>query len=221
MIELVPKLIPLLVIDVLNPVLFALLVVAVGTNRPFSNSIAFLAGHTVSYFVSGVVIAVGLNQITDRLSNPLPVDFVIELVIGLLCLWAALASSDGKASEEKNPERELTPGYCFGYGAIVNFIGVPFALPYFAAVDQVLKASLSVESSLLALAFYNAAYALPFLLVPFAVALMGERSKPILARINNVLITLVDRLMPVLLFLIGAALSADALVYLTMGEPLW
>jgi cytochrome c biogenesis protein CcdA len=151
----------------------------------------------------------------------LPIDFVIELLIGLLFLWAALASRNGKASEDRNPERELTPVYCFGYGAVVNFIGVPFALPYFAAVDQLLKADLPVEASLLVLAFYNIAYALPFLLVPILVALTGDSSKPILDKINNVLISLVDEFMPVLLLLLGIALTADAVVYLVSGETLW
>jgi cytochrome c biogenesis protein CcdA len=211
----------LLIVDVLNPVLFALLVLAVGTHSPYANSISLLAGHTFSYFVSGIVIALGLNRITDRLNNPLPIDFVIGLLIGLLCLWAALASRDGKASEEKTPERELTPAYCFGYGAVVNFLGVPFALPYFAAVDQILKANLSVEISVLVVAIYNTTYALPFLLVPLAVAVLGERSKPILERINNALISLVDKLMPIMLFLIGAALTADALAFLITGKSLW
>jgi cytochrome c biogenesis protein CcdA len=221
MTELLPRLIPLLVVDVLNPVLFALMVVAVSTSRPIANSTAFLAGHTASYFLSGIIIALGLDRITDRLNNPLPVDFVIELLIGLSCLWAALASRGGKASESKNPEGELTPTYCFGYGAVINFIGVPFALPYFAVVGQVLKANLSVESSLLVLVFYNAAYALPFVLVPVAVALMGDSCKPILEKISNLLIGVVDKCMPVILFLLGFALAADALTYLLSGEALW
>jgi cytochrome c biogenesis protein CcdA len=221
MIELLPKLIPLLIVDVLNPVLFALLIVAVCTSKPLAYSTAFLAGHTVAYFVSGIIIALGLNQITDRLLNPRPVDFVVELLIGLLCLWAALASRDGKASEERQPEGELTTAYCFGYGAVVNFIGIPFALPYFAVVDQLLKADLSIESSLLILTFYNIAYVLPFVLVLIMVALMGDASKPILEKINNVLVRLVDRFMPVLLFLLGAALITDALVFLIAGEALW
>ena len=221
MIELTPNLIPFLIVDLLNPVLFALLVVAVGTNRPIANSVSLLSGHTLAYFGSGIVIAFGLEQITNRLSNPRPVDFVIELLIGLFCLWAALGSRGGKASENKNPQRELTPAFCFGYGAIVNFIGVPFALPYFAAVDQILKADLSLEASVLALAIYNAAYALPFLLVPLAVAIVGEDCKPFLEKINNLLVSVVDKLMPILLFLIGAALTADALGYLISGEPFW
>jgi len=201
--------------------LFALMVVAVSTNRPIANSTAFLAGHTAAYFVSGIIIALGLNQITDRLNHPLPVDFVIELLIGLLLLWAALASRNGKASEDKTPERELTPTFCFGYGAIINFIGVPFALPYFAAVDQILKANLSVEFSFTAIAFYNLAYALPFLLVVILVAVTGESSKPILDKISNLLVGLVDRFMPVILFLLGIALAADALAFLISGEALW
>lgn len=221
MIELLPKLIPLLVVDILNPVLFALLVVAVGTSKPFANSTALIAGHTAAYFFSGVVIALGLTRITDRLNNPQPVDFVIELLLGLLFLWAALASRDGKASEEKTPEAELTPAFCFGYGAIVNFIGVPFALPYFAAMDQILKSNLPVESSLAAIAAYNFAYALPFLGVPILVALIGHSSKPILDKINNLLIGLVDRFMPIILLLLGLTLTADSLAYLISGVALW
>lgn len=221
MIDLLLNLIPLLVVDALNPMLSALMLVAIGTSRPFANSIAFLAGHTASYFASGILIALGLDWILDRLDNPLPVDFVLELIIGLALLWAALAARDGQASQHKEPAGQLTPVYCFGYGAVINFIGVPFAVPYFAAVTQVMKANLSVESSVLVLAIYNAAYALPFLLVPIAVALIGERSKPVLEKINEVLIKLVDTFMPILLLFVGAALTADALSYLITGEALW
>lgn len=221
MIDLLLNLIPLLVVDILNPMLFALMLVAIGTSNPFANSIAFLAGHTTSYFVSGLVIALGLDRILERINNPLPVDFVFELLVGLGCLWAALASRNGKASQQKEPPGQLTPVYCFGYGAIINFVGVPFALPYFAAVNQILKANLSVETSVLVLALYNAAYALPFLLVPIAVALIGDRSKPILEKINAALVRLVDIFMPIMLFLVGVALTADAVSYLVRGEALW
>jgi cytochrome c biogenesis protein CcdA len=221
MIDLLPGLLPLLFVDVLNPVLFALMVVAVGSSKPVANSVALLSGHTAAYFISGIVIAVGLEKITVRLENPLPVDFVIEILIGLLCIWAALKSRDGKASETKSPEAELTPMYCFGYGAVINFIGVPFALPYFAAVGQILMANLTLDTSLLVLAIYNAAYALPFLSIPIAVVLVGDRCKPFLEKTNDMLIRLVDTLMPIFLLLIGLALTADAVAYFSTGKPLW
>jgi cytochrome c biogenesis protein CcdA len=197
------------------------MVVAVSSSRPIANSTALLAGHTASYLLSGVIIAIGLNQITERFNNPLPIDFVIELALGLLSLWAALASRNGAASREKTPERELTPIFCFGYGAVVNFIGVPFAIPYFAAVDQILKAGLSTESSMSALVAYNVAYSIPFLLVPVLVALIGERSKPVLTRISDLMTSVVDRIMPVLLLFLGLALTADAIAYLALGKALW
>ena len=221
MIELLLSFLPFLLVDVLNPVLFALLVVAVGTDRPIANSTAFLAGHTLAYFGSGIAIALGLDFIADRLSNPLPIDFVLELLIGLLCIWAATKAGGGKASEDKNPEGELRPIFCFGYGAVINFVAVPFALPYFAVVGQVLKAELSVELSLVVLAAYNLAYAFPFLLIPLAVLLIGDSCKPALQKINNVLISVADKLMPLLLLILGLALSADAIAFLTSGEGLW
>jgi cytochrome c biogenesis protein CcdA len=217
MIELFPVLAPLLIVDVLNPVLFALMVVAVSSSKPITNSSSLLAGHTLAYLISGVVVALALTEITDRLANPQPFDFVIQLVLGVLLVWAALASGGGKASKDRMPESELTPAFCFAYGAIVNFIGVPFAIPYFAAVDQILKADLSTESSVLALAVYNAAYALPFLLVPLAVVVIGERSKPVLDRISTLLSSLVDKCMPVLLLLLGLVLAADAIAYFYAG----
>jgi len=98
---------------------------------------------------------------------------------------------------------------------------VPFALPYFAAVDQILKAELSVESSVIMLAIYNAAYALPFLLVLVLIALVGDSIKPVLEKINNVMASVVDKIMPVLLFILGVALVADAIKFLVSGSSLF
>jgi len=38
----------------------------------------------------------------------------------------------------------LTPVKAFGLGAVINFVGIPFALPYFAALNQILKADLTI-----------------------------------------------------------------------------
>jgi threonine/homoserine/homoserine lactone efflux protein len=220
MIELLPSLIPLLLVDVINPVLLALMLVALGTDRPLSNSSALLAGHTVAYFIAGIVIALGLAQITDRLMNPHPIDYLFSATLGLLCLWAALKSRGGAASEEKTPDAELTPLYCFGFGAVINFIGVPFAVPYLAALNQILKADLPTESFLMTLGCYNLAYALPFALVPLLRVALGERCMPFLQRVNSVLVRTADTLMPIVLLLIGLALIADAALFYWSGKGL-
>ena len=66
--EIWPSLVPILLTDIVNPVLFAFMVYAVSTDRPIANSSALLLGHTVAYFVVGIVLATGLEQpSTNRL----------------------------------------------------------------------------------------------------------------------------------------------------------
>ena len=50
---------------------------------------------------------------------------------------------------------------------------------------------------------YNLAYALPFAIVPVLVLVMGDRAKPLLRRINEVLVRGADMLMPWLMLLLG------------------
>jgi len=104
----------------------------------------------------------------------------------------------------------LTPAKCLGFGAGLNFIGIPFALPYFAAIDQILKADLSMTEPVTTLGIYNIAYALPYLIVPAMVAVSGESAKPFLEKINNFLVKASDIVMPWMLGLLGLALLADS-----------
>ena len=214
-------LLPILLTDVFNPVLFIFMVYAAGTRRPVVASAAMLLGHTVTYFVVGIGIAVGLGRISERLANPLSIDFVIQFVIALVLLWLALRTrkDTGKRPDEQTPE--FTPWSAFGFGAIVNIIGIPFAVPYFAAIGQFLKSDLSTGGVLVALLLYNLVYALPFLMIPVMTAVMGERSKPILARVNNFMERVSGYLMPVLLGIIGFALLVDSIAFFIKGEPLF
>jgi len=221
MIELLPLLVPLLLIDMLNPVLFAVLVFAAGSGRPVANSSAILIGHTLAYFIAGVAVSHGIEQVAERLANPQRIDFILSGVIGAGLLWMVVRTKKDGAPTASEPEWQLTPAKCFGFGAIVNLIGVPFALPYFAVVDQILKADLSAAESLTTLAIYNVAYALPFVVVPATVAISGESAKPLLEKINTVLGKVSDIFMPWMFGLLGLALLADSVTFFFRGEGLW
>ncbi|RLA38296.1 MAG: hypothetical protein DRR03_00705 [Gammaproteobacteria bacterium] len=220
MIELWTTLAPILLADAVNPVLFAFMVYAASTERPVVTSSALLVGHTVAYLAAGFVIALGIDKVAERLANPRTIDFVISLAIGLLLLWVGWRSTRPQQHREPEASGQLTPAKAFGFGAAVNFIGIPFALPYFAAIDQILKADLATAGAMLSLVAYNALYALPFIIVPLLVAVLGDRSQPILERIKGVLDKISNVLMPVLLMLIGLALVVDALTYFVTGEGL-
>ena len=222
MLELWTVLTPILLADVVNPVLFAFMVYAVGTDRPLSNSVAALLGHTASYLGFGIALAFAFDFIMAGLANPKPVDFVISLVVGVLLLWVGWQSRVSSKQEKKEPQVEqLTPIKAFGIGAIINVIGLPFALPYFAALDQILKADLTITGSVMVIVGYNLLYALPFLLVPALVMMMGDRSRPLLTRINEKVDRISAYLLPAMLLLVGIALVVDAIKFFIYGEGLF
>ncbi len=222
MLDLWTVLLPILLADVINPVLFAFMVYAVGSDRPLINSSAALLGHTVSYLVFGIALAFAFETIAARLANPEPMDFGLGLLVGVLLLWVAWRSRGGGKQDKKESQAErLTPLKAFGIGAVINIIGLPFALPYFAALDQILKANLTVADSVMVIGGYNLGYALPFLVIPVLAYLLGERSRPILARINEKVDRVSAILMPFMLAAVGVALVVDAVLYFARGKGLF
>jgi cytochrome c biogenesis protein CcdA len=210
---------PILLADVLNPVLLALLIYALGAERPFALSVAALLGHTVAYFTAGIGVALGMEAIGQRLANPEPSDYVIELVVGLALLGIGIAMARGRKApssldsrQEERTEASLLGA--FSMGAIVNVVGIPFAVPYFGAVAQILKADLSAAGAVGAIGLYNLLYALPFALVIAARALFGESANAPLARLNDGLERASNVLIPVLLLGLGGLFVMDALRFL-------
>ena len=159
-------LLPILLSDILNPVLFTFMVYAAGSKRPVATSSAMLLGHTASYMTFGVILAYSIESLSTRLANPQSIDFAIEFVVALALLWLVLRTrkDKGKSPDEQTPD--FTVWKAFTFGALVNIIGIPFAVPYFAAIDQLLKSGLDTSGMIAWLVLYNAAYALPFMLVP-------------------------------------------------------
>jgi len=207
---------PILLADVLNPVLLALLIYALGSARPFSLSVAALLGHTAAYFAAGIVVALGIEAIGQRLVNPKPGDFGIELLLGVALLVIGLAMVRGKKSQagldshqEERTEASLLGA--FSTGALVNLVGIPFAIPYFGAVAQILKADLSATGALAVIALYNLLYALPFALVIAARAFFGAGADAPLARLNDWLERASNVLIPLLLLVLGTFFVVDAL----------
>ncbi len=220
MLELMPVLIPILLVDAVNPVLFALLVFATATSRPIANSSALLGGHTVAYFAAGVAIAFGIDGIAARLESPQRIDYAIGALIGVALIGAFVSMRSGKSPDTDDPDWNPNPLTCFGYGAVVNFVGIPFALPYFGAVSQILQADLGPGPSLLVLGVYNLGYAALFAVVPAAVAVAGQRAKPFLESAGRSLERASDFVMPWLILALGLWLIVDAGYFFVVGRPM-
>jgi cytochrome c biogenesis protein CcdA len=225
MFDLLPIVLPILLTDVINPVLLAAVIFSLGSRKPFLNSAFVLLGWFLLYFAAGIAIALGLDAVIELLANPRPIDFYIEVVIGLLLLWLGLSMIFKKKPKRKKPQYDdaaaLNPLKAFWMGALINIIGLPFALPYFAVIDQILKANLDWIPSLTVLLIYNLLYILPFSLLLLIRILYREKSDAIFSRINTIMERIADVLIPFIMLGIGGLLIADAIFFFTKGTSLF
>ena len=222
MLEVLTGLAPILMVDMVNPVLFGFMVVAAGTARPILHSSFLLLGHTAAYFAAGIVLANGLEAMAFRLENPKDIDFLISLLVGLACVAFVIPARKNPAQKKTEEDGvKLSPISALGWGAAVNFVGMPFALPYFAALSQIMVADISNVEAVLALVSYNLIYALPFTMVPILIAVSGAASRALLQRINQFLDKVSGALMPIMLGGLGLFLIADAVIYFRGGVPLF
>ncbi len=225
MFELIVTSIPILVSDVLNPVLLAGVIFGLGSRRPFLNSTLLLLGWFVTYFAAGILLALGLDATIDFFKTPRPIDFVIETVLGLLLIglgvYVVRSGQRHKKGREFDDADTLSAGTSFWIGASINLIGMPFAIPYFAFLGQILKADLDWMGALMVLLIYNLLYVLPFSLLIFIRLIYREESDVLFKSISDAMEWLSAILMPILLFLVGGALLADAFVFFSTGNPLF
>lgn len=214
----------ILVVDVLNPVLLGVVVYALGTARPYAVSGAILAGHTLAYFVAGILLALGIDAMLDRLQNPREIDFWIEAVLGLgLVASAAVAwrTRDRPARPAMAARQGVGAGAAFVTGAVINVVGIPFALPYFAALDQILKAELTTAGALAVLLAYNLGYAAPFAALVLLRWAFRRESRLLLAKLSGGVERLAAVVFPLLLGGLALALLADAAHYFARGRALF
>lgn len=218
-------LIPILVSDVINPVLLAAVIFALGSRKPYLNSVSILMGWMIVYFISGVLLVIGLDAVIDILKNPRPIYFFIQCILGLLLIWSGIQlfrSPDGKKKKKEFDEADtLNPLVGFGIGASINLIGMPFAIPYFAVIDQILKANLSWPRILMVLFIYNFLYILPFLILVVMRRIAGEESDALFQKINDWMDRISSVLIPLIMILLGGALIADAIVFFSSGKTLF
>ncbi len=212
---------PILLGDVANPVLFALLVYLAAQPRGVLLSSAALAGHTAAYFGSGVLIAFAFAELTAFMNNPGTLSFAISGILGVVLLYVAWQSTRSDPEAESSTPNTETPLSAFTTGAIINFIGIPFALPYFVAIDQILKAEFSLAASLGVLAGYNLAYMAPFLLVPLLTLFMGPNARGVLEKMSGWVDKVGGALLPLILAGLGLFLVVDAGFYFVTGSGLY
>lgn len=217
-------------VDVPNVVLFAAVIMALSGPNPLARSCALILGHTLAYFIAGLLVVFGLAKFlapvidffVDGFLNPAPIDFVMGLVVGVLLIVGAVKMFVGSAPDGnlEDPKLKKSGGVLssFMLGVTLLFVGIPAAIPYFGFINELYR--FEIASKPLALLIYNIFYALPFALMPLAFAFWGSGMIEKLKQINAVLNKTMAWLMPILFLVLGMVFVVDAVKFFLTGSGL-
>ena len=210
------------------PLAIPILIALLAGPRPYTASAAYLLGIFAIYFPSGVTLALGLDAILDRvrpvldevMANPTTLHILLQIAIGAAMLAFAWKLADTRESRgDRGAGSGMAPGAAFAVGAGSMIVGMPGAFPYFAAIDQILRADLSSVGTAATLLYYNAIVLAPLAAVPILRALAGERAEGLFRRIAPIVDRWGRRMVIAVLLAIGLIGVADGIGWL-LGHPL-
>lgn len=195
--------------------------------RGLIRAIAFVAGVFVTYTTIGVLAVFGLDAVFARLTaeftrvikHPNTLDFVLQIAIGLALLIIGQKMASARRAKKKEPPADVTPWRAFVFAAGLVVVGAPGALPYFAAIDQVLRADLQVLPSVVAILFYNLVFVAPLVAIILLRVLLGRRADGALAAVNRFMEKWGRRIIMFLLIVLGLILVVDGVGWF-VGRPL-
>jgi len=232
MLELLLTLTTISLLDSLSAVPIALIPLAIILNgrSPITGSISFISGGFIVYFIFGLLILLGLDSLIDQYaerfiaymkSEPDCVELVIQVIVGFIMIYFAWQFSRKAPQENANKsyDSNITPAQAFILSASINIVGMWGALPYFAAMAQILKADLETASMISILIYYNLVFALP--LIGFIVLriLMGEKATILLSKVTDFFSHWGKQAIVLSLYLLGPLLISDGIGWF-IGYPI-
>ena len=231
MFELLTVLTPIALIDStsITPLGLVPLATILAGKRPFGAAFSFLAGLYVSYLIMCLLFLFGLSTALLRLNtwlsyrwdNPEPADFGVQILVGLVMLVFGIRIAEKRKSKSGGRELKsgVTPASAFGFGFLLNVVGFPGALPYFAAADRIAQANPPTSDAVMAVVYYVTIFVLPLTAIVLLRALLGKRMDAIMQSIQGFFDSWGKRLIMVLLVLLGLILVVDGVAYF-LGGPL-
>lgn len=230
--ELLTAILPIALVDStsITPIALVPLATLLAGRRAYTTSFAFLAGLYVSYFAFAVATVFGLSPVFDRLNawtahrwhHPEPVDFLFELVIGVVLVVVALRTARGRPprGSAREVQTGATPAAAFGFAFMLNVVGFPGAVPWFAALDQILRCDPTTSQAVVAITAYVTVFVLPLTAVVLLKAVLGDRGDAFLAAVKRFFDIWGRRALVVVFLLLGLLMTVDAGLYVLRGSPL-
>ena len=229
MFELLLVLTPIALLDSTSvvPIAFVPLLSLMGGKRPLTGPAMFIAGTFVTYAAAGLLLVMGLdwlfkamNEWFERVWNrPDTPDLMLQMVLGLLLIVLAMRIASARRRKNTETRADMGPGAAFMTGAGLVIVGLPGAVPYFAALDQILRADVGIGSGVLALGWYNLIVIAPLVAIVAVRSFMGEQGEVWLRRIDAVMQRWMPKVLIALFMVLGVLLVVDAVAWF-QGSPI-
>lgn len=210
------------------PLCIAPLAALLAGERPLVGAGAFLGGIGIVYFLFGVVVLLGLEALFDGLNawlerfmrEPETVEICVQIAIGLvLIVFGYRMTAARETRGDRGASEVLSRSEGFAIGAGLTIVGLPGAVPFFAAADQIMRTDPSPTTGLLWLLYYVLVFLFPLSTIVLVHALVPGRSAVIFKAIGRFFEAWGRRVVVVLLIVLGAILAVDG-VGVLLGYPL-
>jgi cytochrome c biogenesis protein CcdA len=216
---LLPSLIAIAALDSLNPSAIALQVYLLGTTKPIPLSIAFVIGIFFAYWTSGLLAVLGLDRLIQTVivnsgfSLSTPLFYIIQFLTGIILLIVGIVLRIPNQSEPVKAPKKLNLARTFLLGMSVTILELPTALPYFAAIEQIVRANLDLLSTMSILAMYNLIFVLPPIALVVIYLFFHRQSfaLSLIQRINRSITVYSPHILRLVLLGLGFFLIADSL----------
>lgn len=223
-IDLLLALLPLALLDCLNPVSIGGVAYLLLSPRPLARSASFIAGVFVAYFAGGVLVFIGMGAaLRDLFSQPGgPASYVALAVVGALLLaaglWVRRSPPSGETAQKAGWGQH--PTSAFLCGAVATASDLPTAFPYIIGVERMVAAGMGLVEVLGALALYNAVFVLPLLVMLGAYLRLRGGSAAFLRGCERRLTEWSRPAMVWAMYALGAFLLVNSALYFALGQPL-
>jgi cytochrome c biogenesis protein CcdA len=211
------------ILDSLNPSTVAPALYLAGGTSPRRGLAGLIAGVFAVNMVAGVVLIFGPGQALLAL-EPHPgfeVRRMIEVGAGAVVFAVAVALwlMRGRVRRHISGREEQIDRSSLLVGAGITAAELPTALPYFAVIAAIVSSGRTLETQIVLLAIFNAAFVMPLLAILLVRGLLGERGRRVVeaarARVDRHIAVAV----PAIVLLISAALIARGTLGLVHHHP--
>jgi cytochrome c biogenesis protein CcdA len=225
MIDLLITLIPLALIDCLNPATISTQAfLLIGTENPQRRAIAHALGVYVAYFLIGFLIVFGLGELLKQLFAYTlgTAEYALMLIVGSILIFLAYrmnSKDQTKIGKYVDKIRNLSPLKTFFFGFFSTFMDIPTAFPYFAAIALLIGVQLPFLGLTALLLFYDFLYVLPLLILVGVYLVTRGKCASLLQRINDKITMWSVKIAKAFLILIGALLIVASIAFF-LGFPI-